>query len=135
MELMEAMQTSEKDEVVELSEPPAKKSKNSAIHFLLGDTVASVETGSMTCLEEMEYFRKEPVLGLESDVFEWWRKNQEMFPHLSDIARKLLCIPATSVPSERIFSVAGGIVTKKRTNLKPENVDMLVFLNKNLPPI
>ena len=79
---MEAMQTSEKDEVVELSEPPAKKSKDSAIHFLLGDTVASVEPGSMTCLEEMEYFKKEPALGLESDVLEWWRKNQERFPHL-----------------------------------------------------
>ncbi len=46
-----------------------------------------------------------------------------------------MCIPATSVPSERIFSTSGNIVTKLRASLKPENVDMLVFLHKNLPTV
>ena len=41
---------------------------------------------------------------------------------------------AKSHTGQNIFSVVGSIVTKK-ANLKPENVDMLVFLNKNLPPI
>ena len=30
------------------------------------------------------------------------------------------------------FSVSGNIVTNERSCLKPSNVDMLVFLNKNL---
>ena len=38
-----------------------------------------------------------------------------------------------SVPAERIFSTARLIVNQQRSCLKPENVDMLIFLNKNLP--
>ena len=43
---------------------------------------------------------------------------------LAKVARLILCIPAT-------FSTAGLTVTKLRSCLKPENVDALVFLNKN----
>ena len=49
------------------------------------------------------------------------------------MARKYLDLPATSTPSERVFSIAGSIVNKKRACLLPENVNMLVFLYENLP--
>jgi hypothetical protein len=49
---------------------------------------------------------------------------------LSKLARKYMAIPASSVPSEPIFSLAGNIVNKKRTMLSPENVNLLIFLNK-----
>jgi hypothetical protein len=42
-----------------------------------------------------------------------------------------LAIPATSAPSERVFSVAGNIVNKKRVRLKPDTVDLLIFLRGN----
>ncbi|KAG7278419.1 hypothetical protein CRUP_026970 [Coryphaenoides rupestris] len=35
-------------------------------------------------------------------------------------------------PSERVFSTAGDIVTAKRSTLSPDNVDILIFLKKNL---
>jgi hypothetical protein len=52
---------------------------------------------------------------------------------VSRIARKYLCIVATSVPSEQLFSTAGNIVSEKRACLLPENVNKLVFLHVNLP--
>ena len=50
------------------------------------------------------------------------------FPTLAKLARHYLCVPATSVPAERIFSIAGLVISNKRSSLTPENADMLTFL-------
>ncbi|GAA6096662.1 zinc finger BED domain-containing protein 1-like [Tachysurus ichikawai] len=47
------------------------------------------------------------------------------------LAKSYLSVPATSTASERLFSVAGNIVTKKRASLTSEHVDMLTFLHCN----
>ena len=62
----------------------------------------------------------------------WWKVNSTRYPYLSFIAKKYLAIPATSVPAERAFSVAGHIVNQRRSCLLPENVNKLVFLADNL---
>jgi hypothetical protein len=43
--------------------------------------------------------------------------------------RKFLCIPATSVPSEQLFSKAGERISARRNRLDGKNVNMLLFLN------
>ncbi|XP_051816727.1 E3 SUMO-protein ligase ZBED1-like [Acanthochromis polyacanthus] len=73
-----------------------------------------------------------PLIDGEDDPLKWWKEYKFNFPHLSKMARKYLCIPATSAASERLFSTGGNIVTCTRASLKPANVDMLVFLAKNL---
>ena len=66
------------------------------------------------------------------DPMKWWKTYCVQLPFLSLLARKYLCIPATSVPSERAFSVSGNIITSKRSCLHPENAEMLSFLAHNL---
>ena len=68
----------------------------------------------------------------KSDPLAWWKNNAVRFPLLSVLAKKYLCVCATSTASERVFSTAGNVVTSTRNLLKPEKVDMLVFLAKNL---
>ncbi|XP_046560924.1 zinc finger BED domain-containing protein 4-like [Haliotis rubra] len=65
-------------------------------------------------------------------LLDWWKKNAQYFPRISGLARKYLAIPASSVPSERVFSLAGNLVNKKRARLSPNNIDLLVFLRKNM---
>ena len=116
----------------EAEEPPTKKSKDSAMHFLLG--TSSKQPAIATSGDELKHFIKEPTLDPDSNALEWWRRHHERFPRVAKLTKKLMCVPATSVPAERVFSTSGSIITKLRSSLKPENVNMLVFLDKNLPP-
>lgn len=65
------------------------------------------------------------------DPLQWWNERKDTFPLLSKQARKFLSIPATSVPSERLFSDAGNIITDKRNRLNPNTVHDLLFLKEN----
>jgi hAT family C-terminal dimerisation region len=60
---------------------------------------------------------------------DFWAKKQTDFPLLSEIARSTLCIPATSAPSERVFSQAGLTITKLRASLTADNASKLIFLH------
>ena len=63
---------------------------------------------------------------------DWWNKRKHLLPNLAKLAQKYLGIVAISVPSERLFSTAGNIVSAKRAALLPDNVDKLVLLHENL---
>ena len=66
------------------------------------------------------------------DVLSWWKEHSKEFPNLSRVARSILCIPASSAPSERDFSTAGFVIQERRTQLDPETVDDILFMHSNL---
>ncbi|KAK1889018.1 Zinc finger BED domain containing protein 1 [Dissostichus eleginoides] len=80
---------------------------------------------------EVQMYFAEPAIHKKDDPLRWWRENKGRFPVLSKLARSFLCIPATSTPSERIFSVAGNICSQKRASLSGDHVEMLTFLHFN----
>lgn len=55
----------------------------------------------------------------EFDVLLWWKNNAKNYPLLAALSRFVLAIPASSGPSERLFSCAGSTISEKRTRLKP----------------
>ena len=61
----------------------------------------------------------------------WWKNNEKKFPILSKLSKEYFGISATSVPSERLFSDVGNVITNKRSSLKPEKVEKLIFLKRN----
>ncbi|XP_063215715.1 zinc finger BED domain-containing protein 4-like [Bacillus rossius redtenbacheri] len=86
--------------------------------------IASVE-------DEINVYLEEPIQNSSTNVFQYWKENTK-YPCLKKLSKKFLCIPPSTVHSERLFSTAGLIVDQKRNRLDPERVKMLVFLNKNL---
>jgi hypothetical protein len=62
----------------------------------------------------------------------WWNLNYKSFELLAPVARKLLCILAGSVPSERCFSVSGNVVTPLRSSLGKETIRDICFLHDNI---
>ncbi|XP_041350830.1 uncharacterized protein LOC121369822 [Gigantopelta aegis] len=49
---------------------------------------------------EIDVFKGQALIPVSEDSLIWWKGHQWQFPLLSQLARKRLCIPATSVPSE-----------------------------------
>ncbi|KAK7137431.1 hypothetical protein R3I93_017500 [Phoxinus phoxinus] len=88
---------------------------------------------STLAFQEVSVYTALPTISVDKDPLQWWKDNEEEFPRLAKLAQKILCIPATSVASERLFSSSGNIQTVFRSSLKPDKLNMLVFLHKNLP--
>jgi hypothetical protein len=63
---------------------------------------------------------------------QFWREHATRWPHLSNIATRFLAVMPSSAEAERTFSTSGDVLTPLRSNLKPDRVDKLVFLAKNL---
>lgn len=89
-------------------------------------------TAGTDAIIELRRYSEEKPIPRNGDPLLWWKMNETAFPILNKIARKQLGILATSVPAERIFSKAGQLVTQRRSAIKGKNVNMLLFLNKNL---
>ena len=52
---------------------------------------------------------------MDDDPLKWWKLHSELYPMLLQVAKKYLCIPATSTVSEQLFSRSGRKVTPMRT--------------------
>ena len=77
-------------------------------------------------------YLEQPCEESASDPLLWWKTHETTFPHLAKLARKYLCVPATSVPSEWVFSKGGIIVDPLCSRLPPEHVNTFVFLSRNM---
>ena len=64
-------------------------------------------------------------------VISWWKERKCEYPCLFKAVRSMLCTPATSVPSERIFSEAGYIARAKRSSISPVNLHKYLFIKRN----
>ncbi|CAB4410377.1 unnamed protein product [Rhizophagus irregularis] len=81
--------------------------------------------------DEVEQYLAISQIPRDQDSLKWWNANQRQFPILAQIARKYLSIQATSGASEHVFSDAGLIMTAKRTSMKEDLFEALIFLKRN----
>ena len=62
----------------------------------------------------------------------FWREQVNAFPTLSSLGRRLHLIPTTTASVERTFSDGGQVVTERRTNLSPSQVNNILFVRSML---
>lgn len=81
--------------------------------------------------QEIDKYLREPTIPRGDNPLPWWSSKRHKFPLLASLARKYLSIPASSTPSERVFSTAGNIISAKRSCLTPKHANVLIFLYQN----
>jgi hypothetical protein len=117
-------ETSSEDETI------IQESHNSETNRLLEDIFSDCINYNETNNDEITSYIQLAVEQKTTNPLEWW-KSKENLPVLQDIAKKYLSVPATSVPSERLFSDAGIHLSAKRTCLSPNLFSKMLFLKRN----
>jgi hypothetical protein len=82
--------------------------------------------------DELAKYLNIPNVASNVDPLSWWRDRQDELPILAILANKYLCLSATSVPSERLFSDVGNHITLKRNRLSSNVISNLLFLKRNM---
>ncbi|KAE8657562.1 hypothetical protein F3Y22_tig00116989pilonHSYRG00276 [Hibiscus syriacus] len=60
------------------------------------------------------------------DILNWWKTNGNNYPTLQQIAKDILSIPVSTVPSESAFSTSGRVIGPYRSRLLPETIEALM---------
>ena len=125
--------------------PKKNKGGLTVASFMSDDSISdeedSVEEGDATIKSndgQIERYKAEKKIKLIDKVdgkyncpLLLWSEHSKVYPDTWKLAERILHIPATSAPAERVFSVASNVICKKRANLAPDNANVLVFLHDN----
>ncbi|XP_066578824.1 E3 SUMO-protein ligase ZBED1-like [Amia ocellicauda] len=115
-------------------QPSAKRSRSenmeSDMAFLLGKYYqeGSATNSSCTPADEVQQYVTGKAVPTAVNPISWWAENASSFPTLAKVARKFLCIPATCVPSGRVFSTADRALLDQRASLDADALDALLFV-------
>lgn len=76
--------------------------------------------------DDFRYYLNQPPIRMDNSAIKYWSIARDSL--LKDIAIKYQSLIATSVPSERLFSKAGKIMTEERNRLTSDHLNQLLFL-------
>lgn len=65
-----------------------------------------------------------------TNIIEFWGKRYDL-PQLRQLSKDILCIPASSMINERIFSDETKLYTKRRLNMEIDDVKKMIYIHDN----
>ncbi|XBI24530.1 hypothetical protein VPH35_049617 [Triticum aestivum] len=80
---------------------------------------------------ELDWYLESPAMHLNTDldILEFWSGMSKCYPNLANLARDILAIPISTVPSKSVFTVGEKVVNPRRSTLKPDLLEMLISLH------
>ena len=121
-------------------QPSKKKRTSRPLFSTVMQPTRSTSEGPCKIIEELNQYLSEPVVATEDDSIQilsfsplrdYWKLNSHRFTFLSQIAKDIFGIPASSGNIERIFSTALDIIGAKRHNLKPDLFERFLIMKRN----
>lgn len=117
--------------------PEATKEKDVPVDSIFYDFLSNMNytdenlSPQLAARKEIDSYLKLNNIRFSEDPIEWWKTEGKQFSKLYHLFLRRFCIPATSVPSERIFSKVGNIYTDKRNRLAPKRMQEIIFIQQN----
>lgn len=65
-----------------------------------------------------------------TNILEFWESRYDL-PHLRQLAREILSIPATAMVSEKLFVDDASLLVKRRLNMEIDNVKQMMYIHEN----
>ncbi|CAH0549894.1 unnamed protein product [Brassicogethes aeneus] len=128
----EVLEQEESSGIDSFTGPAAKKAKNVLWEYHDDDVESSranmLEDLKNAARAEIKAYTDRKLSPRNANPFEEWTKIAHLYPHIYKLARVYLPILATSVPSERLFSLAGLIVDDRGSRLSSEHLQQRIFL-------
>ena len=117
--------TTPADVVAVASPPPLKHSR------LMGFMAKARPSSTSSSAPDERIYFQEAVMDEQDDPLKYWKENGHRFSRLAWLACRVLAIPASSAPVERVFSVAGKIFHPERCALVNERFEDLMVIRCN----
>lgn len=65
-----------------------------------------------------------------TNILEFWESRYDL-PHLRQLARDILCIPASAIVSEKHFLDEAKLLAKRRLNMEIDNIKQMLYIHEN----
>lgn len=65
-----------------------------------------------------------------ANILEFWESRYDL-PHLRQLAREILCIPASGIIAEKLFAEDANLLAKRRLNMEIDNIKQMLHIHEN----
>uniref|UniRef100_A0A182PP05 HAT C-terminal dimerisation domain-containing protein n=1 Tax=Anopheles epiroticus TaxID=199890 RepID=A0A182PP05_9DIPT len=82
-------------------------------------------------VHEFEMYLKERIIQTDENPLLWWKTQHLKYPTVYNLAVRILNVPCSSIPCERVFSKEGEEYLQKRARLLPQQCEKIMFVQSN----
>ena len=108
------------------------KRKSTLQLFDFNKDINNSKTAARLNIIDREIYKFNSESSKNIEPLSFWNMNQETYPILFNVVKSIFCIPATSVPSEQLFSATGYTVWERRNKLNPLKIHKMMVVSENL---
>jgi hypothetical protein len=108
----------------------ANQTLTDKLKIMVGMSTNMRQSRLLTIEDELTLFTQ-AIQSFKGNFSSFWLQYRERFSRLYRVAQRVNIIPATSVPSESVFSISGFVARKQRTSLSSTSLRHLMVLKES----